>query len=78
MEDMVILTQTFDLLTWLLPHCDKFPKAQRFGVTQRLMNAALDFQEALFEANARKGRARLQHLETADACLRACLRNSRW
>jgi len=69
MEDMVILTQTFDLLTWLLPHCDKFPKAQRFGVTQRLMNAALDFQEALFEANARKGRARLQHLETADACL---------
>jgi four helix bundle protein len=69
MEDMVILVRTFDLLTWLLPQCEKFPKAQRFGVTQRLVDAALDFQEALFEANARSGRARLQHLQAADAHL---------
>jgi hypothetical protein len=29
-EEMVILTRTFDLLTWLLPHCKKFPKAQLY------------------------------------------------
>ena len=61
-QDLVIFTQTYDLLTWLLPQCERFPKSQRFVVTQRLMAAALDFQEAIFEANARSGAHRLQHL----------------
>ena len=68
-KDMVILTQTYDLLTWLLPHCERFPKSQRFVVTQRLQGALLDFQEALFDANARAGAQRLEYLQTADAHL---------
>lgn len=68
-QDMVIFTRTFDLLSWLLPQCERFPKAQRFVVTQRLQGAALDFQEALFEGNAREGEHRLQHLQAADAHL---------
>ncbi len=68
-KELVILSQTYDLLTWLLPQCDRFPKAQRFVITQRLQGAALDFQEALFEANARSGTRRLAHLEAADAHL---------
>lgn len=68
-DDMVIFTRTFDLITWLLPHCEKFPNAQRFMVTQRLSHAALDFQEALFQANAQRGEERLQHLRAADAYL---------
>jgi four helix bundle protein len=66
---MVILTRCFDLLTWLLPHCEDFPRAQRFGVVQRLQDAALDFQEQLFEANARSGEARAAQLQSADASL---------
>ena len=68
-SDLIILTRTFDLLTWLLPHCEKFPAAQRFATTSRLQDAAFDFQEALFEANARSGAARLAWLEGADADL---------
>jgi hypothetical protein len=68
-KELVIFTQTYDLLTWLLPRCERFPKQQRFVVTQRLQAAALDFQEAIFEANARSGAVRLGHLQTADACL---------
>lgn len=68
-EEMVILTRTFDLLSWLLPHCEKFPKAQRYLVVQRLGDAALNFQEALFHANAQRGEARLAHLREADAHL---------
>lgn len=64
--DLVILTRSFDLLTWLLPHCERFPKSQRFVVTQRLQNAALNFQEALYDANAHSGAARLKHLQLAD------------
>lgn len=66
---MVIFTRTFDLLTWLMPHCEKFPKAQRFLVVQRLGDAALDFQEALFRANAQRGNARLSELRAADGAL---------
>lgn len=66
-KEMVIFTRTYDLLTWLLPHCERFPKNQRFVITQRLQGAALDFQEAIFEANARHGAQRLQHLQSADA-----------
>ena len=49
--ELVIFTQTHDLLTWLLPQCERFPKSQRFVVTERLQASALDFQEAIFEAN---------------------------
>ena len=68
-NDLIIFTQTYDLLTWLLPQCEHFPKSQRFVVTQRLQAAALDFQEAIFEANARGGAQRLTHLQAADAHL---------
>ena len=68
-KELVIFTQTYDLLNWLLPQCERFPKSQRFVVTQRLQGAALDFQEAIFEANARRGAQRLQHLQAADAHL---------
>jgi hypothetical protein len=68
-DDMVILVRTFDMLTWLLPRAEAFPKAQRFVVTQRLVGAAVDFQEALYGANARSGRRRLDHLGAADAHL---------
>jgi len=68
-KDLVIFTQTYDLLTWLLPQCERFPRNQRFVVTQRLQAAALDFQESIFEANARNGARRLEHLLAADAQL---------
>jgi four helix bundle protein len=68
-KELVIFTQTYDLLSWLLPQCERFPKSQRFVITQRLQDAALDFQEAIFEANARSGAQRLMHLQCADAHL---------
>ena len=68
-KELVIFTQTYDLLTWLLPQCERFPKSQRFVVTQRLQDAALNFQETIFEANAQSGAERLEHLQAADAHL---------
>ena len=68
-SEMVIFTQTYSLLTWLLPQCDKLPRSQRLVTTKRLQDAALDFQEALCEANSRNGQLRLQHLQAADAHL---------
>jgi hypothetical protein len=72
-DDMVILTRTFDLLTWLLPKAEQFPKVYRPTVTQRMMDAALDFQEALFDAHAQGGTTQKKHLRAADAHLNKLL-----
>lgn len=66
-SEMVIFTRTYDLLTWLLPHCERFPRAQRFTLTKRLSDAALDFMEYLVEANSFTGPERLERLRAADA-----------
>lgn len=67
--EMVIFTRTYDMLQWLLPKAERFPKVYRSTVTQRLMNVALDFQEALFDAQAYDDKIRLRHLRQADAHL---------
>ena len=68
-DDMIILTRTFDLISWLLPKSEQFPRLYRFTVTRRLMDAALDMQEALFDAHSQGGSTRQRHLRAADAGL---------
>ena len=68
-KELIIMTRTYDLLSWLLPKAERFPKMHRRTVTQRLMDAALDFQEALFEAQSQGGTTRQRHLRAADAAL---------
>jgi hypothetical protein len=68
-NEMIILTRTFDLLAWVVPRSERFPKVHRHTVTQRLLNAALDFQETLFDAHSQGGTTRQKHLRAADAHL---------
>ena len=68
-SEMVIFTRTYDLLKWLLPKSEHFPKPYRSSVTQRLMAAALDFQESLLLAQAYRDNIRLRHLKAADVHL---------
>jgi hypothetical protein len=68
-EELVIFTRTFDLLAWILPRAADFPRPYRDTVARRLQDAALDFQESLFEASAESGKTRLSHLRRADANL---------
>lgn len=51
MQESPIFVRTFDLLAWLLPVAQKFPKEQRFALTARLQNAAFDFYEAITAAS---------------------------
>jgi four helix bundle protein len=68
-DPLIIFTRTYDLLSWLIPRTQDFPRTQRFVVTKRLQDAALDFQERLIEANRLRGRERLERLRHADAAL---------
>jgi hypothetical protein len=66
---MVITVRVFDLLAWLLPKAEKFPRAYRHTFTRRMMDAALDVQDALIVAQARRGKARQAALGDADLAL---------
>jgi hypothetical protein len=68
-DEVILLTRTFDLLAWLLPKAEKFPRPYRATVTQRMMGAALDFQEAIFGAISQGGTTHQKHLRSADAAL---------
>lgn len=68
-QDLILLTRLFDLLSWLLPKVEHFPKAYRQSITLRLMNAALDCQEAVFTAQSTRDARRNTALQDADAAL---------
>ena len=61
-QEMPIFTRTFDLLTWLLPATNHFPKAHRHTFTRRLLDAVFDLRERLAEANLRKFNTRIERL----------------
>lgn len=66
-EEMTIFTRTYDFISWLIPLTLKFPRTQRFVITQRLQDAALNFQELIVEANVQRGGQRADKLRFADA-----------
>lgn len=68
-NEMPIFSRTFDLLSWLLPATNHFPKSHRHSFTQRLLDAAFDLRERLEEANMRRGGARKERLLRADEAL---------
>ena len=68
-EEMVVFTRCYDLLAWLVPKAETFPRAFRFNVVERLLGAALDMQEALLDAQGERGARRATALRRADAAL---------
>jgi len=67
--EMPIFTRTFDLLAWLLPQTNHFPRVHRHTVTRRLLDAAFDLRERLEEANVKRHAARQAALNGADEAL---------
>ncbi len=68
-DSMVIFTRVFNLLDWLLPKTERFPRAHRLTTTRRMMAAALDLAEKLNAAHGYRGKAREAALLDADAAL---------
>lgn len=52
-----------------MPATNHFPRARRNTFTRRLLDAALDLEERLDEANRRKDRTSIERLERADEAL---------
>jgi hypothetical protein len=69
MKESPIFSRTYDLLLWLLPQATKFPRVHRFGLGERVVRLALDFQETLVAAGVRPDVDRLALLQQADTQL---------
>jgi hypothetical protein len=76
MQASPIFSRTYDLVLWLLPEANKFPRAHRFGLGERVVKQVLDFQETLVRAGlSKKDRVRL--LDEADVTLALLRQNLR-
>jgi len=51
-----VLEKMYQFLLWLVPTVDKFPRAQKFLLGDRIQTEALDVMEALIEASYRRDR----------------------
>ena len=74
MQESPIFVRTFDLLLWLLPFTQKFPKEQRFVLAARVQNAAFNFYEAITAASLSKEKKYLQEADIELQRLRLYLR----
>jgi len=52
MDKLIIFQKTYELLVWIYPVLDKFPKNQRFVLAQQIFNTLLEFLKSLIEANS--------------------------
>jgi hypothetical protein len=69
MEEAPLYVRTYDLLLWLIPMVQKFPRPHRFGLAERIQCLVLDFQDALVAAGKSKDVERRQWLKQADLLL---------
>ncbi len=76
MQESPIFSRTYDLILWLLPEANKFPRAHRFGLGERVIREVLDFQETLIQAGLSK-RERTRLLDQADVELTILRQNLR-
>jgi hypothetical protein len=69
MKQSPIFVRTEDFVLWLIPRTMNFPRSQRFVLTKRLQDAALDFQERILEAALSRSPKQAGRLEEADITL---------
>jgi hypothetical protein len=69
MKDSPVFVRTYDLILWLLPAATRFPRVHRFGLGERVVSRALDFQESLLAAGLQSGEERANWLNQADSQL---------
>ena len=72
-----IYIQTHDMLNWLVPHLEHWPRPQRFFLARQVLESATQFYRLLLHARKVQGENRCQALLDADVeleVLKALLR----
>ena len=64
-QDLPIIQRTYDLILWLVPHLNKFPRNFKFILADRMQTTLYGFLESLIRARYR--REKLELLESLNA-----------
>ena len=64
-----LFVRFYDLLAWLVPRVEKFPRSQRFILASRLLDTAFACHARLIRARKVSGAARQEALLQADVAL---------
>ena len=76
-KEAPLFVMTHDMLDWLTPHLETWPRPQRFLLARQVMECATSFYRMLVRARKVEGQARADALLDADAeleTLKAMLR----
>jgi hypothetical protein len=65
-KEAPIYVKTHDLLTWLVPHLEKWPRPQRFFLARQVLESATGFYRLLLRARKVEGDDRRRALLDAD------------
>jgi len=60
-KNLSIFEKTYELILWLYPTVNKFPKSQRFVLGQQIENTVLEILKGIIQANSE--RDKLSHLK---------------
>jgi len=52
MDNFILFKKAYELVVWLYPLVMKFPKHQRFALSQQILNTEIYFLKILIEANS--------------------------
>ena len=55
-QDLVIFQKVYDLILWLYPAVNKFPKSQRFVLGQQIENTVLEILKGIIQANQERNK----------------------
>lgn len=77
LEQLTIFEKTYQLIAWLYPTIQKFPKSQRFVLGQQVESVALDLLRGIIRANASRAKLPILYdvsvdLDTLRILLRLC------
>jgi hypothetical protein len=56
---VTVVPKAYDLVLWLIPRVNEFPRAQRFVLGERIETTALDLLDVLVEAQYRRDKLEL-------------------
>ncbi len=56
LEDLIIYQKVYDLVLWIYPLINKFPKNQRFILGQQLENTLLEILKNIIQANQERNK----------------------
>lgn len=56
LQDLIIFQKVYDLILWMYPLINKFPKKQRFVLGQQLENTLLEILKGIIQANQERNK----------------------